>query len=45
MKNPFILYNLEKKPDFYDQLCQKIEQDIIDNKVQCIIIDYKLDSL
>ena len=44
-ENSFKLYELEKSPNLREQLFQEIKQDIIENKVQCVMIDYKLDTL
>lgn len=44
-ENSFKLYKLEKSPNLREQLFQEIRQDIIENKVQCVMIDYKLDTL
>ena len=41
----FKLYGLQKTAELRDQLFQEIRQDIVDNKVQCILVDYKLDTL
>ena len=43
-ENSFKLYELEEIPNLREQLFQDIRQDIIDNKVQCVMIDYKLDT-
>lgn len=43
-ENSFKLYELEETPNLREQLFQDIRQDIIDNKVQCVMIDYKLDT-
>lgn len=44
-ENSFKLYELEKSLNLREQLFQEIRQDIIENKVQCVMIDYKLDTL
>lgn len=44
-ENSFKLYELEKSLDLRERLLQEIRQDIIENKVQCVMIDYKLDTL
>lgn len=44
-ENSFKLYELEKSLDLRERLFQEIRQDIIENKVQCVMIDYKLDTL
>lgn len=44
-ENSFKLYELEENLNLRDQLFQEIRQDIIENKVQCVMIDYKLDTL
>lgn len=44
-ENSFKLYELEKSEGFREQLFKCIKQDIIENKIQCIIVDYKLDTL
>lgn len=43
-ENSFKLYELEESPNLREQLFQEIRQDIIENKVQCVMIDYKLDT-
>ena len=40
-ENSFKLYELEKSLDLRERLFQEIRQDIIVNKVQCVMIDYK----
>ena len=44
-ENSFKLYELKPNSNLREQLFQEIKQDIIENKVQCIMIDYKLDTL
>lgn len=44
-ENSFKLYELKKSPMLREQLFESIRQDILDNKVQCIMVDYKLDTL
>lgn len=44
-ENSFKLYELEKSLDLRERLFQEVRQDIIENKVQCVMIDYKLDTL
>ena len=44
-ENSFKLYELKKSPELRERLFQDIRQDIADNKVQCILVDYKLDTL
>ena len=44
-ENSFKLYGLEKSPNLREQLFQEIRQDVIENKVQCLMVDYKLDTL
>lgn len=44
-ENSFKLYELEKIPNLREQLFQEIKQDVIENKVQCVMVDYKLDTL
>ena len=44
-ENSFKLYELEKSSNLRKKLFQEIRQDIIGNKVQCVMIDYKLDTL
>ncbi len=41
----FKIYDLKKSPELRSQLFHNIERDIIENEVQCIIVDYKLDTL
>ena len=43
--NSFKLYELEKSQGFREQLFRSMKQDITENRVQCIIVDYKLDTL
>lgn len=43
-ENSFKLYELKERPNLREQLFQEIRQDIIENKVQCVMIDYKLDT-
>lgn len=40
-----ILYELEKKEDFRKKLFERLIKDVQDNKIQCLIVDYKLDTL
>lgn len=40
-----ILYELEKKEDFWKKLFERLIKDVQDNKIQCLIVDYKLDTL
>ncbi len=41
----FILYELEKKDNFCQELFEKLIKDVQDDRVQCLIVDYKLDTL
>lgn len=41
----FKLYELEKKENFREKLFGQLVKDVQENKVQCLIIDYKLDTL
>ena len=44
-EDSFKLYELEKKDDFQDELLNQILKDIQDNRIQGLIVDYKLDTL
>ena len=44
-ENSFKLYELKPSPDLRERLFQEIRQDVIENKVQCLMVDYKLDTL
>ena len=41
----FKLYELQEEPEFREKLFAEIESDIINNQIQCLIVDYKLDTL
>lgn len=41
----FKLYKLQVEPEFREKLFTEIESDIINNQIQCLIVDYKLDTL
>lgn len=41
----FKLYELEKKENFREELFEKLLIDVRDNKIQCLIVDYKLDTM
>lgn len=41
----FKLYELEKKENFREELFGQLVKDVQENVVQCLIIDYKLDTL
>ncbi len=41
----FKLYDLQEEPEFREKLFAEIESDIINNQIQCLIVDYKLDTL
>ncbi len=41
----FILYELEKKENFRQELFEKLVKDVQNDRVQCLIVDYKLDTL
>ena len=41
----FKLYELQEEPEFKEKLFAEIESDIINNQIQCLIVDYKLDTL
>ena len=41
----FKLYPLQKKPDFKKELFENITEDIRDNRIQGLIVDYKLDTM
>ena len=41
----FKLYDLQEEPEFREKLISEIESDIINNQIQCLIVDYKLDTL
>lgn len=43
--NSFKLYELEKKQNFREKLLEQILNDIKENKIQGLIVDYKLDTL
>ena len=41
----FKLYDLEKKENFREELFKKLIKDVQENVIQCLIVDYKLDTL
>lgn len=41
----FKIYPLQKKPDFKKELFDNITEDIRDNRIQGLIVDYKLDTM
>ncbi len=41
----FILYELEKKENFRQELFEKLIKDVQSDRIQCLIVDYKLDTL
>lgn len=41
----FKLYELEKKENFREKLFERLIKDVQENKIQCLIVDYKLDTL
>ncbi|MBD5540973.1 MAG: hypothetical protein HDR00_07220 [Lachnospiraceae bacterium] len=41
----FKLYELEKKENFREELFEKLIKDVRENKIQCLIVDYKLDTM
>lgn len=41
----FKLYELEKKENFKEELFERLLKDVQENKIQCLIVDYKLDTL
>lgn len=41
----FKLYELQKKENFRDELFAQLIKDVQENKIQCLIVDYKLDTL
>ncbi|MBD5529297.1 MAG: hypothetical protein HDR02_12970 [Lachnospiraceae bacterium] len=41
----FILYELEKKENFRQELFEKLIKDVQNGRIQCLIVDYKLDTL
>lgn len=41
----FKLYKLEKKENFREQLFEQLIKDVQENEIQCLIVDYKLDTL
>lgn len=41
----FILYELEKKETFCQELFERLIKDVQYNRIQCLIVDYKLDTL
>lgn len=44
-EDSFKLYNLEKKENFREELFEQILKDIQENRIQGLIVDYKLDTL
>ncbi len=41
----FKLYELEKKENFREELFEQLMKDVRENKIQCLIVDYKLDTM
>ncbi len=41
----FKLYELERKEKFREELFEKLIKDVRENRIQCLIVDYKLDTL
>lgn len=41
----FKLYELEKKENFREELFEQLTKDVKENKIQCLIVDYKLDTM
>lgn len=41
----FKLYELEKKENFREELFDKLIKDVRENKIQCLVVDYKLDTM
>lgn len=44
-EDSFKLYDLEKKENFREELFEKLLKDVQENKIQCLIVDYKLDTM
>ena len=44
-ESSFKLYELKESTSLRERLFQEIKQDIIENKVHCVMVDYKLDTL
>lgn len=44
-EDSFLLYDLKQEAGFKEHLFEEIKKDISENNIQCLIVDYKLDTL